>query len=426
MTASQSSRFMRSISWSRVMPALLTRMSIRPMPLEHAGDGGVDRRGVGHVERDGLGLSAGGPNLRRRSPAAWSPRAAATTAAPRAASASGDGPADSARRSRDQGHTARPTRHTNLPTSAHARQMAQLDVPPSSPTGCRIGAPRRSCLHSTLPGQHQTTRRCQSQPRRPQSLLAHIAATVWMTDERMVLTFVSGELIRRLQVDPATLIGRTLPDLLLDGREDHPIIQGHVTALAGHETAVRIEWGGNLYNARIAPLRDASGRIVGCVGVQQMIGWLPDDDACCARATSGCGASSTKTGRHRLRRRRGPYHRRQRRVPALVRLHARRPRGRFRLVARPDAGRDPPAPAAGPGRDPDNRPLHAVRERDRSPGRPPRSPLSLSAARLSARRREGVAFVLDISDRTAHRETTASGTGLRRRAGRRLVARPRR
>ena len=29
-TSSQSARFMRSISWSRVMPALLTRMSIRP------------------------------------------------------------------------------------------------------------------------------------------------------------------------------------------------------------------------------------------------------------------------------------------------------------------------------------------------------------------------------------------------------------
>ena len=74
------------------------------------------------------------------------------------------------------------------------------------------------------------------------------------------------------------MLGRTLPDLLLDGREDHPLIQGHLTALAGHETTVRIEWGGDIYSARLAPRRGADGRIVGCIGVQQQIGWLPDDD----------------------------------------------------------------------------------------------------------------------------------------------------
>jgi PAS domain S-box-containing protein len=41
---------------------------------------------------------------------------------------------------------------------------------------------------------------------------------------------------------------------------------------------VRIEWGGDIYSARLAPRRGADGRIVGCIGVQQQIGWLPDDD----------------------------------------------------------------------------------------------------------------------------------------------------
>lgn len=112
--------------------------------------------------------------------------------------------------------------------------------------------------------------------------LAHVFAclpgTVWTTDTKMVLTFVQGQIIRTYQVAPEKLIGRTLPDLVLDGREDHPLIQGHITALSGHETSVRIEWGGNLYNARIAPLRDATGAIIGCVGSHQQIGWLPDDD----------------------------------------------------------------------------------------------------------------------------------------------------
>ena len=105
----------------------------------------------------------------------------------------------------------------------------------------------------------------------------HVPGTVWMTDERMVLTFIEGALVRRLQLDTSRLIGRTLPDLLLDGREDHPLIQGHIAALGGHETNVRIEWGGNLYSARIAPLRDSTGRVTGCIGIQHVIGWVPDD-----------------------------------------------------------------------------------------------------------------------------------------------------
>jgi PAS domain S-box-containing protein len=107
---------------------------------------------------------------------------------------------------------------------------------------------------------------------------SNVPATVWMTDERMVLTFVQGIYLRRLQLDPAKVIGRTIPEVLLDGREDHPLIQGHLTALSGHETTVRVEWGGRLYNVRLGPLRDADDRVVGCVGVHLEIGWLPDDD----------------------------------------------------------------------------------------------------------------------------------------------------
>ena len=94
----------------------------------------------------------------------------------------------------------------------------------------------------------------------------------------MRVTFIQGVLLRRLALTADRLLGRTLPELLLDGREDHPLIQAHFTALSGHETTVRIEWGGDIYSARLAPRRAADGRIVGCIGVQQQIGWLPEDD----------------------------------------------------------------------------------------------------------------------------------------------------
>ena len=102
--------------------------------------------------------------------------------------------------------------------------------------------------------------------------------TLWATDAALTLTFVDGLYIRRVGIDPNKLTGRTLTDLLLDGREDHPMIQGHITALAGHENSVRIEWGGEVLSARIAPLRNGNGDVIGCVGITQPIGWVPDDD----------------------------------------------------------------------------------------------------------------------------------------------------
>jgi PAS domain S-box-containing protein len=109
-------------------------------------------------------------------------------------------------------------------------------------------------------------------------LFAHLPSTIWTTDEGLIVTFVRGHLLRQLGIEPNRAVGRSLPDLLLDGREDHPLIHGHLTALSGHETAVRIEWGGRLYVARIAPLRTRDGRITGCVGSHQEIAWLPDDE----------------------------------------------------------------------------------------------------------------------------------------------------
>jgi PAS domain S-box-containing protein len=146
--------------------------------------------------------------------------------------------------------------------------MAEGHTPRQSPDGS-----------SRRPSDHSRTRPASAHAGTLlEPLFDSLPATIWMTDTKLALTFVQGTLLRRLDLQPERLLGQTLPDLLLDGREDHPFIQGHLSALAGHETSVRIEWGGTLYNARIAPLFDAERRVVGCAGVQQQIGWLPDDE----------------------------------------------------------------------------------------------------------------------------------------------------
>jgi len=105
-----------------------------------------------------------------------------------------------------------------------------------------------------------------------------LPATIWTTDTELRLTFLDGWLRKRLPIEPSRLIGRTLPDLLMEGREDHPLIGAHRAALDGHENSLRIEWGDEVINARVAPLRDPDGRIIGCVGVQQVVAWLPEDE----------------------------------------------------------------------------------------------------------------------------------------------------
>lgn len=129
-----------------------------------------------------------------------------------------------------------------------------------------------------LPDQGQLRERARADLLAVTAFFESAPATMWTTDTRLALTFVQGVLLRRIKITPDRLLGRTLPDLLLDGREDHPLVQGHLAALDGHENTVRIEWGGDIYSARLAPLRDAAGVIVGVAGVQQQIGWLPDEE----------------------------------------------------------------------------------------------------------------------------------------------------
>jgi PAS domain S-box-containing protein len=226
-----------------------------------------------------------------------------------------------------------------------------------------------------------------------------IPATVWTTDTHLVLTFAQGAILRNLQVPPEKVLGRTLQEIVLDGREDHPLIHGHLTALAGHETSVRIEWGGILYNARIAPLRDASGTIIGCAGSHQQIGWVPDDDGLLRESDmrvrriidSDMIGIAFGNDEGRITEANEAFlqlagYTREDLVadgiswPALtpIEFHTRQLRA---LDEVRQAGRCTPFE------------VDLIRKDGR------RVPVLVGGARLSARRREGVAFVLDISDR---------------------------
>jgi PAS domain S-box-containing protein len=230
-------------------------------------------------------------------------------------------------------------------------------------------------------------------------LFEQLPATIWATDTALRLTFIQGRLFQRIGVPAGAVLGRTLADLLLDGREDHPLIQGHLSALAGCETSIRIEWGGEVYSARIAPLRDRHGEIVGCVGLNQVTAWVPDDEG------------TLRESDVRLRR-----------VidSSMIGVVFGNADGRMTDAndaflhlagyAREDLVADQVSWAALLPVERHQQQMHVL-EQIRATGRcapfeteilrkdGTRVPVIVGAARLSARRREGVAFVLDISDR---------------------------
>ena len=250
-----------------------------------------------------------------------------------------------------------------------------------------------------------------------------IPATVWMTDTDLKLTFAQGPILRDLDVAPEKVLGRTLQEIVLDGREDHPLIHGHLTALSGHATSVRIEWGGILYNARIAPLRDASGTIIGCVGSHQQIGWLPDDDGLLRESDMRLRRiiDSNMIGI--------AFGNDEGRITeaneAFLQLagYTREDLGRRRhLVARADAGRIPHTSASGHRRGAGHRPVHAVRSGSASPRRPPRArPRGRSTPLRPApgRRRLRARHLGPARARPPH----GRGAGVRRRAAQRADAR---
>jgi len=245
----------------------------------------------------------------------------------------------------------------------------------------------------------------QSHPQQPgqPDLFASIPATVWTTDARLVVTFADGVYMRRLGISSDAIVGRSIASLLLDGREDHPLIQAHLSALDGRSSTVAIEWGGKQFNVRIAPLRDDDGRVAGCVGVHLEIGELPDEDGTLresdvrlrrvidsnmlgiafgddqGRISDANDAFLQLTG----------YEREDLVAeavswPALMPMSWHHLQALEEIVAR---GRCTPFET----------------EILRKDGR--HVPVLVGAARVSVRRREGVAFVLDITDRkrTVHR-----------------------
>lgn len=99
-------------------------------------------------------------------------------------------------------------------------------------------------------------------------LVNQVPALFWTTDADLVLTSSLGAEFERLGLGPNQLVGTALVDLF-ETDEDDELIEAHEFALAGSSVRFAASWDRSPFRARVAPLRDSSGQVIGtiCVAV---------------------------------------------------------------------------------------------------------------------------------------------------------------
>ena len=100
-------------------------------------------------------------------------------------------------------------------------------------------------------------------------LLEELPAIVWSTDSGLRFTSCLGAGLPALDLRHDQVVGTTLFEVFGTDDRSFPAIAAHCRALQGESISFEQEWAGNSYQTRVDPLRDETGRIIGCIGVAQ-------------------------------------------------------------------------------------------------------------------------------------------------------------
>ena len=98
-------------------------------------------------------------------------------------------------------------------------------------------------------------------------IVDQIPAVLWTTDPDLVFTSSLGSRLDGLGLGPNQLVGTALADLFeADDYDDEPV-EAHRRALNGESVTFQIRWVDRRYRARVAPLRDSVGQVIGTICV---------------------------------------------------------------------------------------------------------------------------------------------------------------
>jgi hypothetical protein len=100
------------------------------------------------------------------------------------------------------------------------------------------------------------------------ALVDQLPGIVWTTDTALRLTSLFGEGLRSLRLGANQIVGWSLFEFV--GTSDWPMIVAHRAALSGSVGGFELEWGRRTFHARVGPLHDAHGELIGtvCVAVE--------------------------------------------------------------------------------------------------------------------------------------------------------------
>jgi PAS domain S-box-containing protein len=94
---------------------------------------------------------------------------------------------------------------------------------------------------------------------------------LWCTDLDLRFTLSVGAGLAGLGLRPNQVVGTTLYEFFDTSDPGNDQVAAHLSALAGETVRFEALWGGHEFQARVEPLRDQRGAVVGCIGVAQDI-----------------------------------------------------------------------------------------------------------------------------------------------------------
>lgn len=105
-----------------------------------------------------------------------------------------------------------------------------------------------------------------------------VPAALWSTDTELNYTSAVGRGLTQMEIPNPSAI-RSLQDYFQTEDESFPPIAAHRRALRGESSNYPFEWNGRSYDVRVEPLRDATERIIGTIGIGHDITALREAEA---------------------------------------------------------------------------------------------------------------------------------------------------
>ncbi len=98
-------------------------------------------------------------------------------------------------------------------------------------------------------------------------MIEQMPAVIWTTDRDLVFMSSTGRGLADLGRAPNEVLGMRLEDYFATEDPDFPPIAAHRRALAGEAVTYEGHWAGRAFESHVEPLRDATGRTIGVLGL---------------------------------------------------------------------------------------------------------------------------------------------------------------